>query len=299
VAAETVSHGFGLGRPGWRASLDVVRTVFIARLKIIFRYRLAILSETVMPVVFAALPILLGTAVAGGSETQAANNFFSYTRIVGKGPEDFRLYMLIGSNTFMLVSLMLWLVGYWVRREQETGTLEALYLSPAKRIYILAGVTSYTLVRALLAFGTAMAIGSIIFGVNPLSGNVGAAMGYFLLGIPALWGISFFFGALVMRMKEANAVIQLLQWILAFAMGIYFPVTVFPAALQYTAMAFPPTPMNDAMRSSFLNIPSLYGDWYVVVALMFMAAWSVPLLGYEFFLRTERRIKRDQGVGQF
>jgi ABC-2 type transport system permease protein len=267
-------------------------------MKIIFRYRFAILGETIMPVVFAALPILLGTAIAG-SEQAASRNFFSYTNAVGQGTTDFRLYMLLGSNTFMLVSLMLWLIGYWVRREQETGTLEALYLSPAKRIHILAGVTSYTLVRALLAFTTAMALGSIIFGVNPFSGNFAAAMGYFLLGIPALWGISFFFGALVMRMKEANSVIQLLQWVLAFAMGIYFPVTVFPGILRYTVMAFPPTLMNDAMRSSLLNITSLYGQWYVVVGLMVMAAWTVPLLGYEFFLRTERRIKRDQGVGQF
>ncbi len=298
MAAETVSHGFGLARPGWRANLDIVRTVFVARMKVIFRYKFAILGETLMPVTFAALPILLGTAIAG-SEANAAANFLSYTDSKGQGTTDFRLYMLLGSNTFMLVSLMLWLIGYWVRREQETGTLEALYLSPAKRIHILAGVTTYTLVRALIAFSTAMLIGSVLFQVNPLTGNFAAAMGYFLLGVPALWGISFFFGALVMRMKEANSVIQLLQWMLAFVMGIYFPVTVFPGALKFAAMAFPPTLMNDAMRSSFLNIGSLYGPWYVVASLMFMAAWTVPLLGYEFFLRTERKIKRDQGVGQF
>ncbi len=299
MAAETVSRGFGLGRPGWRASLDIMGTVFVARLRIILRYKFAILGETLLPVVFAALPILLGTAIAGGSEQQAANNFFNSTSAAGQGTEDFRLYMLLGANTFMVVSLTLWLIGYWVRREQETGTLEALYLAPAKRIDVLAGVTSYTLVRALIAFGTAMALGSILFGVNPLSGNFAVAMGYFLLGVPALWGISFFFGALVMRMKEANAVIQLLQWVVSFAMGIYFPLTLFGPVLQYVAMSFPPTLMNDAMRSALLSINSFYGPWYQVLALMLIAAVTVPLLGYEFFLRTERRIKRDQGVGQF
>ncbi len=298
MAAETVSRGFGLGRPGWRASLDIVRTVFIARLRIILRYKFAILGETFLPVVFAALPILLGTAIAG-SEQNAANNFFNSTSAAGQGTTEFRLYMLLGANTFMVVSLMLWLIGYWVRREQETGTLEALYLTPARRINVLAGVTSYTLVRALIAFSTAMLLGSLLFGVNPLSGNFGVAMGYFLLGVPALWGISFFFGALVMRMKEANAVIQLLQWVVSFAMGIYFPVTFFGPVLKYVAMSFPPTLMNDAMRSALLAIESFYGPWYVVLALMLLAAVTVPLLGYEFFLRTERRIKRDQGVGQF
>ena len=301
MAAETVSKGFGLGRPGLRGSLGVVWSVFRARIKIITRYKGAVLLESIIPVIFAGLPILLGSAVAG-SESLAAKNFSTYTNLDPAHPftaEDFRLYMMMGSNTFMVVSLMLWLIGYWVRREQETGTLEALYLAPAKRLYVLAGVTSYTLVRSLLAFLTATVLGSLLFHVNPLSGPFGAAIAFLLLGIPALWGISFFFGALVMRIKEANSVIQLLQWVLAFAMGVYFPVTVFPLLLRWTAMAFPPTLMNDAIRSTLLNITSIYGPWYVVLALMLIAAWLVPLIGYEFFGWTERRVKRDQGVGQF
>jgi ABC-2 type transport system permease protein len=298
MAGETVARGFGLGRPGRRASLEVVWTVFKARLRIISRYRGAILLESFIPIFFAGLPIFLGIAVAG-SEEQAAQNFFDNTQLAGQGTNEYRLYVLLGSSTFMVVSLMLWLIGYWVRREQETGTLESLYLAPAKRLHILTGVTSYTLVRSLSAFGIALAIGSLVFGVNPLSGNILAALGFLALGLPALWGISFLFGAFVMRIKEANAVIQLVQWILAFLMGVYFPVTMFPPVLRGFAMAFPPTLMNDAVRSTLLNISSIYGPWYVVLALMFMAAWIVPLLGYEAFTVMERRIKRDQGVGQF
>jgi len=136
VAAETVSKGFGLGRPGLRGSLGVVWSVFRARIKIITRYKGAVLLESIIPVIFAGLPILLGSAVAG-SESLAAKNFSTYTNLDPAHPftaEDFRLYMMMGSNTFMVVSLMLWLIGYWVRREQETGTLEALYLAPASAV---------------------------------------------------------------------------------------------------------------------------------------------------------------------
>ncbi|TLZ60528.1 MAG: ABC transporter permease [Methanobacteriota archaeon] len=303
MVAETISRGFGLGRPGAGASLGVIWSVFKARIKIITRYKGAILLESLIPIIFAGLPILLGTAVAGG-EQNAATNFFTYTHTTTTTGQtltaaDFRLYMLMGSNTFMVVSLMLWLIGYWVRREQETGTLEALYLAPAKRFYVLAGVTSYTLVRSLMAFVVATVLGSLLFNVNPLSGPFAAALLYLLLGIPALWGISFFFGAVVMRIKEANSVIQLLQWVLASAMGVYFPVTVFPVFLRWTAMAFPPTLMTDAIRSTLLPIESIYGAWYVVLGLMLTAAWLVPLLGYQFFRRVERKVRRDQGVGQF
>jgi len=298
VAAETVAKGFGLARPGWHASLAVAWTVFVARLRIITRYKGAILLESFLPIFFAAMPILLGIAVAG-SEENAASNFFQNTQAAGQGTMEYRVYMLLGSSTFMVVSLMLWLIGYWVRREQETGTLESIYLAPAKRLYVLVGVTSYSLVRSLAAFIVAMFVGSLLFGVNPLAGNFLAAIGYLMLGIPALWGLSFFFGALIMRVKEANSVIQLIQWVVPFFMGIYFPVTMFPPLVRITAMAFPPTLMNDAMRSALLNIPSLYGPGYIVLGLMFMAAWITPLLGYEFFGMMERRIKRNEGVGQY
>ena len=298
MAAEAVRGGFGLGRPGPAASLGVVWTVFKARMKIISRYRGVILLESILPVVFAGMPIFLGIAVAG-SEQAAADNFFRNTNAAGQGSANYRLYMLVGSATFMVVSLMLWLIGYWVRREQETGTLESIYLAPAKRLHVLSGVTSYTLVRSLSAFGLALIIGSLLFGVNPLDGNILGALGFLVLGIPALWGVSFVFGALIMRIKEANAVIQLLQWVLAFLMGIYFPVTLFPSVLRAVAMGFPPTLLNDAVRSTMLNISSIYGPWYIVLALMFMAAWIVPFLGYEFFTVVERRIRRREGVGQF
>ena len=298
MAAETVAKGFGLARPGWHASLAVAWTVFVARLRIITRYKGAILLESFLPIFFAAMPILLGIAVAG-SEENAASNFFQNTQAAGQGTMEYRVYMLLGSSTFMVVSLMLWLIGYWVRREQETGTLESIYLAPAKRLYVLVGVTSYSLVRSLAAFIVAMFVGSLLFGVNPLAGNFLAAIGYLMLGIPALWGLSFFFGALIMRVKEANSVIQLIQWVVPFFMGIYFPVTMFPPLVRITAMAFPPTLMNDAMRSALLNIPSLYGPGYIVLGLMFMAAWITPLLGYEFFGMMERRIKRNEGVGLY
>ena len=287
------NKGFGLGQPGWRASWDVVRTVLIARLKIISRYKGSIFLEALLPIVFAALPILLGAAVAGGAAA-AQQNFELRT-----GTTNYALYMLVGSSTFMVVSIMLWLIGYWVRREQETGTLESLYLAPAKRITVLAGVTTYAMIRGIAAFFIALIVGSLVFGVNPLQGNLLLAFAFLAVGLLPLWGIAFLFGAFILRVKEANSVIQLMQWVIAFLMGVYFPVTVFPGYLRWIAVSFPPTIMNDGVRASLLDISTIFGPWYVSFAILFAMAFAVPLLGYEVFLTAERRLKRREGVGQF
>jgi len=293
VAAVAARGGFGLGRPGWRARGDVVRTVFLARIRIISRYKGAIFMEALLPIVFAAMPVLLGTAFAGPN---AAQNFQLNT-----GTANYKLYMLLGAATFTVVSLMLWLIGYWVRREQETGTLESLYLAPASRFWILTGVTSYAFVRAFSAFLIAIALGSVIFQVNPFENGVGVALLFLALGLLPLWGLAFMFGAFIMKIKEADSVIQVLQWVLAFLIGVFYPLSLLPPFMQTIAGLFPPTVMTDGIRAAILNIGYFYGTGgpYASLAVLFAMALVVPLLGYEVFEVTERRLRRKEGVGQY
>ncbi len=291
AAPAVVNRGFGLARPGWRARLDVVRTVFIARIHIITRYKGAIFMEALLPIVFAAMPVLLGTAVAGD---QAADIFKQNT-----GTANFKLYMLLGASTFTVVSLMLWLIGYWVRREMETGTLESLYLAPARKIWVLAGVTSYAFMRAMIAFVIALGLGSLVFQVNPFQGGVGLALVFLVIGLIPLWGLAFMFGAFIMKIKEADSVIQVLQWILAFLMGVFYPLALLPPYLRLVAGAFPPTVMTDAVRASILDIGYFFGSPYLSLAVLFAMALVVPLLGYEVFEATERRLRRKEGVGHY
>lgn len=291
MAAAVVNRGFGLARPGWRAKRDVVRTVFLARIKIITRYKGALVMEAVLPIAFAAMPVLLGASVAGA---EAEARFEANT-----GTPNYKLYMLLGASTFMVVSLMLWLIGYWVRREQETGTLESLSLAPARRFWILTGVTSYAFLRAMIAFVIALTLGSLVFQVNPLEGGTGVAILFLVLGFLPLWGLAFLFGAFIMKIKEADSVIQVLQWILAFLMGVFYPLALLPSYARFVAGLFPPTVMTDGVRAAILEIGYFYESVYASVAVLFAMALVFPLLGYWVFETTERRLRRKEGVGHY
>jgi len=291
VAAAVASRGFGLGRPGWPARRDVVRTVFLARIRIISRYKGAILMEAFLPIVFAAMPVLLGTTVAGAN----AGAIFEQN----VHTSNYKLYMLLGASTFTVVSLMLWLIGYWVRREQETGMLESLMLAPARRFWVLTGVTSYAFLRAMIAFVIAIALGSVLFQVDPFEPGLGLALVFMAIGFLPLWGLAFLFGALIMKIKEADSVIQVMQWVLAFLMGVFYPLALLPPYLQTVAGLFPPTVMTDGVRASLLNISFFYGSAYASLAVLFAMALVVPLLGYEVFEKTEQRLRSREGVGHY
>ena len=278
-------------RPMWHNYLDVMLAVAMAQLKILSRYPGRIATDITFPIVFATTPILLGRSLTEVLGNQA---FTTNT-----GTPNYVAYMLIGSNVFFIVISALWNIGLWMRQEQLTGTLEALYLTPVARFWLLAGVSMYGIVRNLLAFAISFVFGCLIFGANPLHGHILLAVGFLVLGIVPLYGISLMFGALVLRFKEADAMLRIAQWLVSLLMGVYFPVTVFPPFLRWVALAFPPTWMNNGVRAALLGVGWFFEAWYADLAVLGAFAVVVPVIGHAIFRRVEHSLQRHEGIGMF
>lgn len=273
--------------------INLVWHIILMRFRIMSRYPGWRLLDIIMPSFIAAMPILLGQSISGGA-AQAAIAFQHNT-----GTANYVAYLLIGSNVFMMVSGTMWNVGYWMRREQETGTLEALYLAPTGRDSILLGISLYGMMRTLFNFVVAFTLGCLVFRVNPLQGNILLALIFLLIGMIPLYGIAMLYGAMILRIKEANALIRLAQWVISFLMGLFFPIAIFPAWLRMIAMIFPPTWMNNGVRASLLGVGYFFEHWYLDLAVIGAFCVITPWVGYWLFTRTERGVQRDAGVGEF
>lgn len=273
------------------SKLSVVLATARMRLMLVSRYKGQLFTEILIPIVFASMPILLGRATAGDA---AEANFLANT-----GTSNYIGYMLIGSSTFLIVSFAFWLVGYWLRFEQETGTLEAIYLTPTSRVWNAAGVSLYSAVRSLISGTIAYFVGSLIFGVNPFQGEMLLALAFVLVGLLPLFGMTLLFGALVIKVKEANALINLMQWSVSLLMGVFFPVAVFPPLMRALALAFPPTWMVNGVRSALLGVGFFFGEWYLDFAVLWAFLLIAPLLGYWVFSGMERHVRRNAGMGEY
>lgn len=274
---------------GRRASTALAETRL--RLLNISRYPGQMVMEIVIPIVFAAMPMLLGRATAG---PDAAANFESNT-----GTANYVAYLLIGSNIFVIVSNAFWHIAYWVRFEQETGTLEAIYLTPTSSLTLAGGVCLYSAIRGVGSAIFAYVIGSLVFGVNPFQGDVLLALLFIFVGLIPLYGVTFLFGALVLKVKESNALIGLMQWGVTLLMGIFFPVTVLPPSLRAVAQLFPPTWMTNGVRSSLLGVGFFLERWYLDMAILWVFLLVTPLFGMWVFRRVESSLRRNEGIGQF
>jgi len=273
------------------ANLSAMLASTRMRLVTISRYQGQLVSEIVIPIVFAAMPILLGRA-SGGANAEAI--FEANT-----GTRQYVAYMLIGSSVFSIVSNAFWHIAYWLRREQESGTLESLYMTPTGRAWIVAGTALYSSIRSIVSALVAYLLGSIIFRINPIQGEVGLALLFILAGLIPLYGLTFLFGALVLRVKEASALINIMQWVVSFLMGVFFPIAIFPPLLRVVSLLFPPTWMTNGVRSAILGLGFFFEAWYLDLAVLWSFMLVAPLLGFWVFTRTENSVRRNEGVGQF
>jgi ABC-2 type transport system permease protein len=274
-----------------RANFSVVLASMRMRLITITRYPGQMIMDVFVPIVFASMPILLGRASAGD---QAAAIFEANT-----GTANYVGFMIIGSSVFSMVSYAFWHIAYWVRWEMETGTLESLYLTPTSRLWVAMGTAAYSLLRSVISSLLAYFIGSWVLGVNPFEGELLLALLFVMVGAVPLYGFALLFGAVVLKLKEANALINVMQWGVSFLMGIFFPIAILPPFLKFLALLFPPTWMTNGVRSALLGVGYFFGEWYLDLAVLWAFLLVAPLLGYWVFVRVENGIRRNEGVGQY
>jgi ABC-2 type transport system permease protein len=199
-----------IGKPTFAQMLSALLAETRLRLINISRYPGQMVMEIIIPIVFAAMPMLLGRATGG---EDAAANFAANT-----GTTNYVAFLLIGSNVFTLVSSAFWHIAYWLRFEQETGTLETIYLTPTSTVTLASGVALYSVIRGLTAALLAYFVGCLIFQVNPFQGDVLLALAFIAVGLIPLYGMALLFGAVVLKVKESNAIVNLMQWVVSFLM---------------------------------------------------------------------------------
>lgn len=278
-------------RPTFAQVLSAALAETRLRLLNISRYPGQMVLEVIIPVVFAAMPMLLGRATGGD---QAAANFQANT-----GTANYVAYLLIGSNVFTLVSNAFWHIAYWLRFEQETGTLESVYLTPTSSLTLASGVALYSVIRGLAAALLAYILGCLVFQVNPFQGDVLLALAFIAVGLAPVYAMALLFGAVVLKVKESNALIGLMQWVVSFLMGIFFPIAVLPPLVRGLALLFPPTWMTNGVRAALLGVGFFFGRWYLDLAMLWAFLLFAPLFAFWVFNRVETGIKKNEGMGQF
>lgn len=241
----------------------------------------------VMPGVF-----LLQANGFGAGEPHALSAFAGRS-----GTSQVAGFLYLGGIMYLWISILLWGPGTSLRREQERGSLEALFLSPASRLVLLFGPAPASLIPTAWVFAVVMLTLRLGFGIPIQPGELLRAAAVVLLAIPALFGISALFSAAVVRFREIRAGVLMARGLCQLVCGIAFPVAVLPRWAQALALALPPTHVLADLRAVLLAGAHLsdLGPSLAVLAVMALLCCAA---GAAAFWRTEAAARRTGSLGQ-
>lgn len=275
-------------RSEWRALLAIAQKEWT----LFRRYPSWVIAFFIWPVLLPFGYIFSAKALAG-PQGAALDTFRELA-----GTTDYVGFIVVGSLLWQWLNLTLWDVGFQLRNEQMRGTLESNWLCPVWRISILLGSSLTKLGIAIFFLAISVLEFRLFFGVQVLGGDPALLLLIVVLSIACIYGLGIAFGSLVLRFKEADAMVFLVRGVFMIFCGITFPLQVLPAWMQTIAAWLPLTYAIHATRAVVLAD----ADFATILPdLQRLALFAVilPITGYWAFHITERRARRTGALGQY
>lgn len=255
------------------------------------RYPSWIISLVVWPMIFPLAYILSARALSGPDGSGLAL-FTARTGIA-----DYLGFIAVGTTIWMWQNVVLWDVGFSLRREQMRGTLETNWLSPSWRMTFLIGPSLVQLFNMLMFLAVSVLEFGMVFGVR-FNGSVWLTLLVVAASTPPIYGIGMAFASLVITAKEAHNFVFMVRGLVMIFCGISYPVSILPEWMQGIAQWLPQTYMMRAVRNAALGNASFQDLTPDLVALAsFGAFWLAA--GTVLFYWMERRARQTGAIGQY
>lgn len=165
---------------------------------------------------------------------------------------DYFSFVLIGIafNGYFTVGLNSFSRG--LRQAQNTGTLEAMIMTPAPLPGIVVGSAVWGYAYATLRVFVYLLLG-VLLGVRFTHANVVGGLVGLALSIMAFASLGIMAAGIITVIKRGDPVTAILTQLATLLGGIYFPITVLPGWLQTISRLLPVTYAVDVMRLALLK----------------------------------------------
>jgi len=191
--------------------------------------------------------------------------------------------------------------GHAMRGEQEHGTAELVFVTPANKVSWLLGKMLGNLIFSFISFFFVILSGIILFGFrSEAPPNVPTATLSILLTMIAMTSFGFIFAGLCFLAKREEELTQVIWPLMTFFCGLAFPIEILPLWGQTIARLIPLTYGVDITRRALLLGVGV-SDVTVLTELGILAAQTVVLLpiGAILFAKLEKAAKRSGTLGTY
>ena len=185
-----------------------------------------------------------------------------------------------------------------IRQAQTTGTLEAMLTTPTRIEAIILSSAAwdylFTTIRLMVYLGAGMAL----FGLSFPMINIASVMLVITLTILSFGSIGIIAASFIMILKRGDPITWLFGAFSNFLGGVYYPVSILPAGLQWIAGLLPITYGLDALRKALLQGASIVDLLPQITALIIFSIVLLPLSLY-LFMAAVKQAKIDGSLSQY
>lgn len=189
---------------------------------------------------------------------------------------DFRNYMIPALMVILLIIICGFLPALNLVSEKETGTIEAMNVTPVSRtIFVLSKLIPFWIV-AILVVTVGLLVGWLVYGLVP-QGSIGAIYLAAVLFSLVMSGLG------VSIANTSSTMLQSIFVMFAFIMifqlmgGLFTPIASMPDWAQYITYAIPPRYFIEIMRAVYLKGTSVVELWGQYMALVVFAVSLLSL----------------------
>ena len=187
--------------------------------------------------------------------------FYFISNLLGPAASPF--LTAYGGDYFSFVLIGIAFAGYFgvglssfsnsIRQAQTTGTLEAMLSTPTSLPIIILSSALWDYWVTTLRVFIYLGVGVLFLSVNFAQANLASVILILLLTVIVFSSLGIIAASFIMVLKRGDPIAWVFNAISSFLGGVYYPITVLPAPLQFLAGLLPITYALEALRQALLN----------------------------------------------
>ncbi|MFH1459654.1 MAG: ABC transporter permease [Candidatus Omnitrophota bacterium] len=207
-------------------------------------------------------------------------------------------YVLLGLAFFSYIGVGISSFSHKIRSEQMQGTLESLLLTPTKTNILILSMGLWNLVFATFNVVIYFGLGVLLFKIDFSKINILTSCLILILSILSLSSLGIISAAFTIIFKRGNPIAWVINTLEGLIAGVYFPITVMPAFLQFIARCFP---ITHAIRAMQLAVYQGYALSQLKKELLFLLIFSLILvpLSLKIFNAALNHARKNGTLGQY